>query len=108
MLSRTEITPVPTKSTQMGASGGSGIAGMFNSFRSDTPQLYIDIDRTKCKSLGVPLNDAFQTLQVYLGGYYVNDFNRFDHTYQVIVQGDQRFRTDIEHDFGLRLRDGHL
>ena len=48
---------------------------MFNSFRSNTPQLFIDVDRTKCKSMGVPLNDVFTALSVYLGGYYVNDFN---------------------------------
>ena len=68
------------------------IAGMFNSFRSDTPQLYIDIDRTKCKALGVPLNDAFQTLQVFLGGNYVNDFNLSGRTWQVNLQADSPFR----------------
>ncbi len=73
-----------------------GIAGLFSSFRSQTPQLYIDIDRTKCKSMGVPLQDVFNTLQVYLGGYYVNDFNRFGRTWQVNLQADAPFRLRAE------------
>ena len=47
------------------------------------PQLYADIDRTKAKQLGVPLTDVFDTMQIYLGSLYVNDFNRFGRTYQV-------------------------
>ena len=81
-----------------------GIVGMFNSFRSDTPQLYIDIDRTKCKSLGVPLNDAFQTLQTYLGGYYVNDFNQFGRTWQVNLQADADFRMHADDIRALKVR----
>jgi len=73
-----------------------GIAGVFSSFRSQTPQLYIDIDRTKCKSMGIPLQDVFNTLQVYLGGYYVNDFNRFGRTWQVNLQADAPFRLRAE------------
>ncbi len=87
-----------------------GIAGMFNSFRSDTPQLYIDVDRTKCKALGVPLSDAFQTLQVYLGGYYVNDFNQFGRTWQVNLQADSPFRLHAEDVRALKVRnaDGNM
>ena len=81
-----------------------GIVGMFNSFRSDTPQLYIDIDRTKCKSLGVPLNDAFQTLQVFLGGNYVNDFNLSGRTWQVNLQADSDFRMHAEDIRALKVR----
>lgn len=72
--------------------GAPGIAGLFSSFRSNTPQLYVDVDRTKCKSMGVPLGNVFNTLQVYLGGYYVNDFNRFGRTWQVNIQADAPFR----------------
>ncbi len=61
-------------------------------FRADTPQFYIDIDRVKCKTMGVPLNEVFTALQTYLGGYYVNDFNEFDRTWQVNVQADADFR----------------
>jgi multidrug efflux pump len=69
-----------------------GLVGVFNSFRSNTPQLYVDIDRVQCKSQGVALNDLFDTLQVFLGGYYVNDFNRFGRTWQVNVQADASYR----------------
>ena len=84
-----------------------GIVGMFNSFRSDTPQLYIDIDRTKCKSLGVPLSDAFQTLQVFLGGTYVNDFNQFGRTWQVNLQADAPFRMYAEDVRALKVRNAN-
>ena len=65
-----------------------GLVGLFNGFRASTPQLYVDIDRDKVKTMGVALTDVFDTLQVYLGGYYVNDFNRFGRTWQVNVQAD--------------------
>jgi multidrug efflux pump len=54
----------------------------------------VEIDRTKCKTLGVPLSAVFDTLQVYLGGYYVNDFNEFGRTWQVNLQADALFRLD--------------
>ncbi|MCY2963669.1 MAG: efflux RND transporter permease subunit, partial [Planctomycetota bacterium] len=73
-----------------------GIAGMFSSFRANTPQLYVDIDRTKCKTMGVPLGDVFNTLQVYLGGYYVNDFNKYGRTWQVNLQADAQFRLEAD------------
>ncbi len=73
-----------------------GLVGLFNSFRASTPQLYVDIDREKVKSMGVPLTDVFDALQAYLGSYYVNDFNRFGRTWQVNVQADAPFRTDAE------------
>ncbi|MDP1796083.1 MAG: efflux RND transporter permease subunit, partial [Planctomycetaceae bacterium] len=69
-----------------------GLIGLFNGLRSDTPQLFIDVDRTKCKSMGVPLGDVFQTLQVCLGGAYVNDFYLEGRTWQVNVQADAPFR----------------
>ncbi len=71
-----------------------GLVGLFNSFRANTPQLYVDIDREKCKTLGLPLTEVFNTLQVYLGSAYVNDFNFAGRTWQVNVQADQRFRQD--------------
>ena len=46
-----------------------GIVGMFSAFRAQTPQMYVDIDRERCKAMGVALNDVFLTLQLYLGGY---------------------------------------
>jgi multidrug efflux pump len=73
-----------------------GLVGLFDGFRASTPQLYVDVDRVKCKTMGVALTDVFATLQVYLGGYYVNDFNRFGRTWQVNVQADAPFRIDAE------------
>jgi multidrug efflux pump subunit AcrB len=73
-----------------------GLVGLFNGFRSTAPQLYVDVDRVKTKTTNVALTDVFSTLQVYLGGYYVNDFNRFGRTWQVNVQADAPFRTDPE------------
>jgi multidrug efflux pump len=65
-----------------------GLVGMFNTLRADTPQMFVDVNRTKCKDMGVPLSDVFLALQVYLGGYYVNDINRFGRTWQVNIQAD--------------------
>ena len=73
-----------------------GLVGLFNGFRARTPQLYVDIDRTKVKTMGVALTDVFDALQAYLGSYYVNDFNRFGRTWQVNVQADAPFRVDAE------------
>jgi multidrug efflux pump len=69
-----------------------GLVGVFNTFRANTPQLYVDIDRTKAKAMGVPLTEVFDTLQVLLGGYYVNDFNLFGRTWQVNIQAEPEFR----------------
>jgi multidrug efflux pump len=75
-----------------------GLEHLFSGARANTPWLYLDIDRTKCLSLGVQVSDLFSTLQVYLGSYYVNNFNEFGRTWQVNIQADERFRaraTDI-------------
>jgi multidrug efflux pump subunit AcrB len=71
-----------------------GLQGLFNSSRANTPWLYLQIDRTKCVALGVPVSELFNTLQVYLGSYYVNNFNEFGRSWQVNIQADQRFRGD--------------
>src|SRR5207302_4347608 len=72
------------------------ILGLFSSFRATTPQLYVDVDRVKCKTMKVDLNDVFDTLQAFLGSYYVNDFNKFGRTWQVNVQADAPYRIDAE------------
>src|SRR5207247_4695546 len=69
---------------------------VFNVFLARTHQLYMDIDRVKVKTMGVALTDVFDTLQAYLGSFYVNDFNRFGRTWQVNVQADAPFRVDAE------------
>jgi multidrug efflux pump subunit AcrB len=71
-----------------------GLRGMFTSAGADTPWLYLQIDRDKCRSLGVQVSDIFNTLQVYLGSYYVNNFNEFGRTWQVNIQAAQQFRGD--------------
>jgi multidrug efflux pump len=73
-----------------------GLVGLFNGFRASTPQLYADIDRTKVKTMGVELTAVFDALQTYLGGFYVNDFNRFGRTWQVNLQADAPFRVDAD------------
>ena len=67
---------------------------LFCIFRANTPQLYVDLDREQCRALGVDPKAVFDTLQIYLGSYYVNDFNRFGRTWQVVVQADADFRVD--------------
>jgi HAE1 family hydrophobic/amphiphilic exporter-1 len=69
-----------------------GLVGLQTSFRTGIPQIYVDIDRVKAKSLGIPLSTVFGTLQASLGSAYVNDFNKFGRTWQVRVQADQKFR----------------
>jgi HAE1 family hydrophobic/amphiphilic exporter-1 len=73
----------------------SGLQGLNTTFRANVPQLYADIDRTKVKTLGVPLTNVFDTLQTYMGSAYVNDFNIYGRTYQVRVQADGQFRSTV-------------
>jgi hydrophobe/amphiphile efflux-1 (HAE1) family protein len=72
-----------------------GLQGLFNSSRASTPWLYLDIDRTKCMALGIPVSSVFNVLQVYLGSYYVNNFNEFGRVWQVNVQADARYRDRV-------------
>jgi multidrug efflux pump len=76
------------------------LAGMFSGYQVNVPQLYADIDRTKARQLGVPVTEVFDTMQIYLGSLYVNDFNKFGRTYSVRVQADAPFRARAE-DVGL-------
>ena len=69
-----------------------GLAGLFSTFTVNVPQLDADIDRIKAKAQGVPLQNLFETMQIYLGSLYVNDLNLFGRTYQVIAQADAPFR----------------
>ena len=68
------------------------MAAAFTSFRSQAPQLYLDIDRRKAETLGVPISSIFDTLQAYLGSTYVNDFNFLNRVYQVNIQAENAFR----------------
>jgi hydrophobe/amphiphile efflux-1 (HAE1) family protein/NodT family efflux transporter outer membrane factor (OMF) lipoprotein len=73
-----------------------GLDSVFSTFTVNVPQLDADIDRIKAKQEGVPLGNLFDTMQIYLGSLYVNDFNRFGRTYQVIAQADAQFRDHPE------------
>ncbi len=77
------------------AKGTEGLTDLFNSSGASTPWLHLDIDRTKCMTLGLQVSDIFNTLQVYLGSYYVNNFNEYGRTWQVNVQAEPRFRYDV-------------
>ncbi|MGE3181239.1 MAG: efflux RND transporter permease subunit [Phycisphaerae bacterium] len=81
----------------VGAAAAQPVLGpTFSLFRATVPQLYLDVDRTKAKTLGIPLTAVFDTLQTFLGSVYVNDFNRFGRTYQVRVQAEPEFRQSSE------------
>ncbi|MET0518218.1 MAG: efflux RND transporter permease subunit [Burkholderiaceae bacterium] len=80
------------------------LAGMFTSYQVNVPQLYADIDRTKARQLGVAVTDVFDTMQIYLGSLYVNDFNKFGRTYSVRVQADAEFRARAEDVGQLKVR----
>ena len=72
------------------------LAGLFSTFTVNVPQLDAEIDRVKAKSQGVPLQNLFETMQIYLGSLYVNDFNMFGRTWQVVAQADAKFRDSAE------------
>jgi multidrug efflux pump len=73
-----------------------GLAAVFTTFTTRVPQIFVDVDRVKAKSMNVTLGDVNDTLQTYLGSLYVNDFNRFGRTYQVTAQADATFRLHAE------------
>lgn len=72
------------------------LAGMFTGYQINVPQISVDLDRTKAKQMGLPITSIFETMQVYLGSLYINDFNKFGRTYQVIAQADAPFRAHAD------------
>jgi HAE1 family hydrophobic/amphiphilic exporter-1 len=74
---------------------GSGLYRVYTTFTNNSPQIYANVDRSKAQSLGVNLSDLFNTMQVYLGSVYVNDFDMGGKTYRVYVQADQPYRSRI-------------
>jgi multidrug efflux pump len=84
-----------------------GMGFPISSYQANVPQLDAKIDRAKAKAQGVAISDVFETLQVYLGSAYVNDFNRFGRTYQVIAQADAQFRDELEDIASLRTRNAN-
>jgi multidrug efflux pump len=81
-----------------------GLENPITSYQANVPELVADVDRTKAKTQSVALTNLYETLQVYLGSAYVNDFNRFGRTYQVIAQADAQFRDQLEDVTELRTR----
>ncbi len=86
------------------------LAGIFSSYKVNVPQLYADLDRTKAMQLGVDVQDVFDTMQIYLGSLYVNDFNKFGRTYQVVAQADKEFRSKPDDILKLQTKnfEGHM
>jgi multidrug efflux pump len=80
------------------------VQGVLTSFRAGVPQFHVDVDRIKAKAMRIPLSDVFDTLQVYLGSLYVNDFNLFGRTYQVTAQADAEFRREPNDILDLKTR----
>jgi len=74
----------------------SELTGLYSGFSTSVPQIKLDIDRDKVRTLNIPINTVFQGLQIYLGGLQVNDFNLFGRTYKVMLQAEQDFRKSPE------------
>jgi HAE1 family hydrophobic/amphiphilic exporter-1/multidrug efflux pump len=86
------------------------LTGIYSGFSTSIPQIKLDIDRDKVRTLNIPVNDVFQALQIYLGGLQVNDFNLFGRTYKVMLQAEQDFRKTPESikDIYVRSSDGSM
>ena len=69
------------------------LRSVYSNYNINVPQLFADLDRTKAQQLGIPIDEIFRTMQIYLGSIYVNDFNQFGRTYQVIAQADKTYRS---------------
>ena len=95
------------QSFQGAASQTPGMGFPISSYQANVPQLDAEVDRTKAKAQGVALTDLFETLQIYLGSAYVNDFNLFGRTWQVIAQADGEFRDRAEDIAKLRTRNAN-
>jgi hydrophobe/amphiphile efflux-1 (HAE1) family protein len=81
-----------------------GLSQVYSLFETTTPQLYLDIDRTKAQLLGIDVPDVFAALQIYLGSAYVNDFNLFGRTYRVVAQAADTYRADTRDVLNIRVR----
>jgi hydrophobe/amphiphile efflux-1 (HAE1) family protein len=84
-----------------------GLSQVFTLFETSTPQLYLDIDRTKAQLLGINVPDVFAALQIYLGSSYVNDFNLFGRTFRVTAQADGAYRMDAKDVVKIRVRNAN-
>ena len=80
------------------------LSRVYSNYKINVPQLFADVDRTKAKQLGLNIKDIFDTMQIYLGSLYINDFNQFGRTYQVIAQADSEYRNSINDALDLKVR----
>jgi HAE1 family hydrophobic/amphiphilic exporter-1/multidrug efflux pump len=86
------------------------LTGIYSGYSTSIPQVKLDVDRDKARTLNIPINNVFQALQIYLGGLQVNDFNLFGRTYKVMIQAEQDFRKSPENidDIFVRTNDGSM
>ncbi len=99
-----DILQATAENTVAAGNSQSGLRGMFTSYRANTPWLNLEIDRTAVRRMGLSMSEVFNTLQVYLGSLYVNDFNRFGRTWQVNLQAAADFRSQIDDLRRLKIR----
>ena len=92
------------KAVEMKAMGAPQLARVFSGYDIGVPQLDAKLDRTRALQLGVNVQDVFDTMQIYLGSLYVNDFNKFGRTYQVIAQADKQFRSHPDDILSIKTR----
>jgi hydrophobe/amphiphile efflux-1 (HAE1) family protein len=87
-----------------------GLSNAFTTFQTVTPQIFVDVDRTKAQMLRVPVGNIFEALRIYMGSAYVNDFNMFGRTYRVTAQAEGNFRLDAENVSRIKVRnaDGQM
>jgi hydrophobic/amphiphilic exporter-1 (mainly G- bacteria), HAE1 family len=93
-----------TRELIQAANQAPGVERVYTQFGSDTPQYFLDINRTKAEMLNVPIENIFETLQVYLGSAYVNDINLYGRSYRVIAQADAQYRLQADNISSLRAR----
>jgi HAE1 family hydrophobic/amphiphilic exporter-1 len=86
------------------ANGDPALAGVFTTYGAATPQIRLEIDRDRAQTLGIAVSDIFAALQSALGGFYVNDFNQFGRTWQVVMQGETRQRMAVEDIYEVHVR----
>lgn len=101
-----EALAAETQALMAKAGEEAGVVGLLTSFDVNAPQINLQVDRDKAKAQGVPLTGVFESLQVYLGSLYVNDFNRFGRTYRVVAQAEAEDRMQPEDIGRLQVRNG--
>ncbi len=80
----------------LAANENPALSNVFSTYSADVPQFFIDLDRDKAQTLGIPVSEVFETLQANLGSLYVNDFNLFGRVYQVLIQAESDYRSTVE------------